>query len=52
MGALAQGKKGVWTVTLFRWRGAGASWTQIGTALGTLFRFWAYRKFVFAGEPL
>lgn len=24
--------------------------TFIGTALGTLFRFWAYRKLVFAGE--
>ena len=24
----------------------------IGIAIGTLFRFWAYRKFVFAGEPL
>ncbi|HYN67664.1 MAG TPA: GtrA family protein [Ornithinibacter sp.] len=23
-----------------------------GIGLGTLFRFWAYRKFVFAGEPL
>jgi putative flippase GtrA len=26
--------------------------TIIGIGLGTLFRFWAYRKFVFAGEPL
>ena len=24
----------------------------VGIAIGTLFRFWAYRKFVFAGEPL
>ena len=24
----------------------------VGLALGTLFRFWAYRKFVFAAEPL
>lgn len=24
----------------------------IGIALGTLFRFWAYRTFVFAGEPM
>jgi putative flippase GtrA len=26
--------------------------TIIGIGLGTLFRFWAYRKFVFAGEPI
>ena len=26
--------------------------TVIGIGLGTLFRFWAYRRFVFAGEPL
>jgi len=26
--------------------------TIIGIGLGTLFRFWAYRKFVFVGEPL
>ncbi len=26
--------------------------TILGIGLGTLFRFWAYRKFVFAGEPL
>jgi putative flippase GtrA len=26
--------------------------TIIGIGFGTLFRFWAYRKFVFAGEPL
>lgn len=26
--------------------------TLIGIGLGTLFRFWAYRRFVFAGEPL
>ena len=26
--------------------------TIIGIGLGTLFRFWAYRKVVFAGEPL
>jgi len=26
--------------------------TIVGIALGTLFRFWAYRRFVFAGEPL
>ena len=26
--------------------------TIIGIGLGTLFRFWAYRRFVFAGEPL
>ncbi len=26
--------------------------TIFGIALGTLFRFWAYRRFVFAGEPL
>lgn len=25
---------------------------MIGIGLGTLFRFWAYRTFVFAGEPL
>ena len=24
----------------------------VGIVLGTLFRFWAYRRFVFAGEPL
>ncbi|MEP7368850.1 MAG: GtrA family protein [Dermatophilaceae bacterium] len=24
----------------------------IGIGIGTLFRFWAYRKFVFAGEPV
>jgi putative flippase GtrA len=24
----------------------------VGIGLGTLFRFWAYRKFVFAGEPV
>ncbi|HEY8822666.1 MAG TPA: GtrA family protein [Dermatophilaceae bacterium] len=24
----------------------------VGIGIGTLFRFWAYRKFVFAGEPL
>ena len=24
----------------------------VGIALGTLFRFWAYRRFVFAGEPV
>ncbi len=24
----------------------------VGIALGTLFRFWAYRRYVFAGEPL
>ena len=24
----------------------------VGIGLGTLFRFWAYRRFVFAGEPL
>lgn len=26
--------------------------TIVGIGLGTLFRFWTYRKFVFAGEPL
>lgn len=26
--------------------------TVIGIGLGTLFRFWAYRKFVFANEPM
>ena len=26
--------------------------TIIGIGLATLFRFWAYRRFVFAGEPL
>ena len=26
--------------------------TIIGIGLGTLFRFWAYRRYVFAGEPL
>ena len=26
--------------------------TIVGIGLGTLFRFWAYRKFVFSGEPL
>jgi putative flippase GtrA len=26
--------------------------TIIGIGLGTLFRFWAYRRLVFAGEPL
>jgi putative flippase GtrA len=26
--------------------------TIIGIGLGSLFRFWAYRRFVFAGEPL
>ena len=26
--------------------------TVFGIGLGTLFRFWAYRRFVFAGEPL
>ena len=26
--------------------------TVFGIGLGTLFRFWAYRKYVFAGEPL
>lgn len=24
----------------------------VGIALGTLFRFWAYRRYVFAGEPV
>ena len=24
----------------------------VGIGLGTLFRFWAYRKYVFAGEPI
>ena len=24
----------------------------VGIGLGTLFRFWAYRRFVFAGEPI
>ncbi len=24
----------------------------VGIAIGTLFRFWAYRRFVFAGEPV
>jgi putative flippase GtrA len=24
----------------------------VGIGLGTLFRFWAYRRFVFAAEPL
>jgi hypothetical protein len=28
------------------------SGTIVGTALGTLFRFWAYRRFVFANEPV
>ena len=26
--------------------------TLVGIGLGTLFRFWAYRKYVFAGEPI
>ncbi len=26
--------------------------TIVGIGLGTLFRFWAYRRFVFSGEPL
>ncbi len=26
--------------------------TVVGIGLGTLFRFWTYRKFVFAGEPI
>jgi putative flippase GtrA len=26
--------------------------TIVGIGIGTLFRFWAYRRFVFAGEPL
>ena len=26
--------------------------TVFGIGLGTLFRFWAYRKYVFAGEPI
>ena len=26
--------------------------TIVGIGFGTLFRFWAYRRFVFAGEPL
>ncbi|HET6967308.1 MAG TPA: GtrA family protein [Ornithinibacter sp.] len=26
--------------------------TVVGIGMGTLFRFWAYRRFVFAGEPL
>lgn len=26
--------------------------TIVGIGLGTLFRFWSYRRFVFAGEPL
>jgi putative flippase GtrA len=26
--------------------------TIVGIGVGTLFRFWAYRRFVFAGEPL
>jgi putative flippase GtrA len=26
--------------------------TIVGIGIGTLFRFWAYRKLVFAGEPL
>ena len=26
--------------------------TIVGIGLGTLFRFWAYRRFVFAGEPI
>lgn len=26
--------------------------TVVGIGLGTLFRFWTYRRFVFAGEPL
>ena len=26
--------------------------TVVGIGLGTLFRFWAYRRFVFAAEPL
>ncbi|MGL5816025.1 MAG: GtrA family protein [Phycicoccus sp.] len=26
--------------------------TIIGIGLGTLFRFWAYRRYVFSGEPL
>ena len=37
MVVLAQGKKGVWTVTLFRWRGAGATNTN-GVALA-----WGWR---------
>lgn len=26
--------------------------TVVGIGIGTLFRFWAYRRFVFAGEPI
>ncbi|MGL5864930.1 MAG: GtrA family protein [Dermatophilaceae bacterium] len=26
--------------------------TVVGIGLGTLFRFWAYRRYVFSGEPL
>ena len=26
--------------------------TIVGIGLGTLFRFWTYRRFVFAGEPI
>ena len=26
--------------------------TVVGIGIGTLFRFWAYRRYVFAGEPL
>jgi putative flippase GtrA len=26
--------------------------TLVGIGLGTLFRFWAYRRYVFAGEPI
>ena len=26
--------------------------TVVGIGLGTLFRFWTYRRFVFAGEPI
>jgi putative flippase GtrA len=26
--------------------------TVVGIGLGTLFRFWAYRRYVFAGEPI
>ena len=25
--------------------------TVVGIGLGTLFRFWAYRRWVFAGDP-
>ena len=54
----------IWRASV-RGRGPVAQWLDAGTpastsmrlggvviALGTLFRFWAYRRFVFSHEPL